>query len=149
MGTAPGAGSLQQAADRLGTQLTDPKTVAVETDAWSRIRHLAQLLKPDASASGKGPKQQNGGTNAEGGSDGVPMIAQLKLLKSLEEDLVRRTQDLDRRRQEKTDARSEAEGDVGRLAAEQSELAALIRQFVERMATSPNTNKNESPSKGR
>ena len=37
-----GVGSMQEAAERLGTQLTDPKTVAVETDAWSRLRELAQ-----------------------------------------------------------------------------------------------------------
>jgi Bacterial Ig domain len=144
-----GVGSMQEAAERLGTQFTDPKTVAVETDAWSRLRELAQLLKPDASASANGGNEQNAGTNPGGGSDGVPIVAQLKLLKSLEEDLVRRTQDLDRRRQEKTDRRSESEGDVGRLAAEQGELAALIRQFVERMAKSPNPSKSESPAKGR
>jgi hypothetical protein len=148
-----GAGAMQESADRLATQNTDAKTVTLETEAWSRLRELAQLLKPDAASAGEEAKQQQkSGKNASpsgGENEGVPMLAQLKLLKSLEQDLERRTQELDRQRQEKSDpARAESEAAVSRLAAEQSELAALIRQFVEKAAGASSTKSASPPSKG-
>jgi hypothetical protein len=147
-----GAAAMQEAADRLGTQVTDARTVALETEAWSRLRELSQLLKPDAATSGNPPGQQKQRSRADGaeGNEGVPMLAQLKLLKSLEEDLARRTQELDHQRQDKVDSvRADAEAEVRRLAAEQSELADLIRKFVEKAAGAADTPTNQPPPKGR
>ncbi len=77
------------------------------------------------------------------------MLAQLKLLKSLEQDLARRTQELDHQRQDPVDSvRAEAEADVRRLAAEQSELAGLIRKFVEKTAGAADAPTNRPPSRG-
>lgn len=144
-----GAGAMREAADRLGTQVTDAQTIALETDAWSRLRELAQLLKPEPPSSGNATNEQKTGTNAGGGNEGVPMLAQLKLLKALEQDLERRTQELDRQRQEKAETmRADVEAAAGRLAAEQGELATLIRQFIERAAESPDATKNRAPAKG-
>jgi hypothetical protein len=140
---------MQESASRLATQVTDSKTITLETEAWSRLRELALLLKPDASTAGKGQNEQKSGKNQPGDNAGVPMLAQLKLLKSLEQDIERRTQELDRQRQEKSDsARAEAEAAMGRLAVEQSELATLIRQFVEKAAGSSDTKSVSPPSKG-
>jgi hypothetical protein len=144
-----GAGAMRESADRLATQVTDSKTVTLETEAWSRLRELALLLKPDASSPGNGSNEQKSGKNATGDNDGVPMLAQLKLLKSLEQDLERRTQELDRQRLENSDSvRVEADAAAGRLADEQSELATLSRQFVEKAAGGANTKNVIPPSKG-
>jgi hypothetical protein len=146
-----GAAAMQEAAERLGTQATDARTVALETEGWSRLRELSQLLKPDTAPAEDSPGQQEQRSRAAEAepNEGVPMLAQLKLLKSLEQDLALRTQELDHQRQEKVDSvRAETEADVRRLAAEQSELAGLIRKFVEKTAGAADTPTNRPPSKG-
>ena len=93
-----------QSADRLKTQLTDAKTVALELAALSRIRELVQNLKSDAGNS-KSPENENeeAAADQQNNADGVPLIAQLKLVKTLQEDLLRRTGELDQRRRGGTD----------------------------------------------
>jgi hypothetical protein len=144
-----GAVAMREAADRLGTHATDARTVAFETEALSRLSELSQLLKPDSAMSGNASNQKASAADEAGGNDGVPMLAQLKLLKSLEQDLARRTQELDHQRQGKVDSvRADAETAAGRLAAEQSELALLIRQFVEKAAAPGGAPKHVPPPKG-
>jgi hypothetical protein len=148
-----GAGKMQEAAERLGTRLADAKTVGLEVDAWSRLRELAQTLKsnPSTAASEKNEKNdESSGNNAPSDGDGIPVIAQLKLLKSLQQDLLRRTGELDQQRREVTDSsRAATDSESNRLAAEQGELATLMRQVVLQAARAAEESKLSPPSKER
>lgn len=145
-----GAGEMQQAADRLGTQLTDAKTVVLEIAAWSRLRDLAQTLKSDLSSAGPSENQESSDSGPPSEGEAISLVAQLKLLKTLEQDILRRTGELDRQRREKADSsRSAADVDLDRLAAEQGELATLIRQLVSQGGGRSEQGKATRPSKDR
>ena len=146
------AGRMQEAAERLGNQLTDAKTLHLENEAWSRLRDVVQTLKTDLAqedpAANEEKEQSQEKANANG-SEEIPVIAQLKLLKTIEQDLLRRTTELDLQRQEKNDASAKGVGDLDRLAAEQAELATLIRKMVSRQSGGADPGKKTPPSKGR
>jgi hypothetical protein len=149
-----GAGEMQQAADRLKTQLTDAKTVALEIDAWSRLRDLAQLLKPDdSSTADPAQKEESSGSSSPSEGDGIPLIAQLKLLKTLEQNILRRTGELDQQRRANagnTDSsRAATDAELDRLATEQGELATLIRHVVSQAAGASEQGKPSPSSKDR
>jgi hypothetical protein len=149
-----GAGEMQQAADRLKTQFTDPKTVALEIDAWSRLRDLAQLLKPDnSSTADPAQKEESSGSSSPSEGDGIPLIAQLKLLKTLEQNILRRTGELDQQRRANagnTDSsRAATDAELNRLASEQGELATLIRQVASQAAGASEQGKPSPSSKDR
>ncbi len=145
-----GAGEMQEAADRLGTQLTDARTVVLEIDAWSRLRDLAQTLKSDRSTAAPTQNEESADSSPPSEGEGIPLVAQLRLLKTLEQDILRRTGELDRQRREKGDSsRGAADVELDRLAAEQGELATLIRQVVSQAAGSSEQGKPNPPSKDR
>jgi hypothetical protein len=138
-----GAEELKGAADRLAQRLTDGKTVSVESEAWSRLRNVVQALKAEAKArpsdKQQAKSQNNGdrdrGQNAEAP---VPTVAQLQLLKIVQQDLLRRTGELDRVRQDSAqqketagaNAANDANDELKRLAREQGELAGLIERLA-------------------
>ncbi len=146
------AARMQEAAERLGNQLTDAKTLLLENEAWNRLRDVVQTLKTDLAQedpSANEEKEQSAVNAAANGSEEIPVIAQLKLLKTIEQDLLRRTTEFDRQRQEKTDASTKGASDLDRLAAEQAELATLIRKMVSRQSGGADPGKKMPPSKGR
>jgi hypothetical protein len=141
---------MQQAADRLGTQLTDAKTVVLEIAAWSRLRDLAQTLKSDLSSAGPSENQESSDSGPPSEGEAISFVAQLKLLKTLEQDILRRTGELDRQRREKADSsRGAADVELDRLAAEQGELATLIRQLASQGGGRSEQGKATRPSKDR
>jgi hypothetical protein len=143
-----GAGKMQEAAERLGTRLTDAKTVGLEVEAWSRLRELAQTLKsnPSAAASEKNEKSSGNGPPSDG--DGIPVVAQLKLLKTLEQDLLRRTGELDQQRRDITESsRAATDSELNQLAAEQGELATLMRQVLLQATRASEESQPSPPSK--
>lgn len=143
---------MQEAAERLGNQLTDAKTLLLENEAWNRLRDVVQTLKTNLAQedpSANEEKEQSAVNAAANGSEEIPVIAQLKLLKTIEQDLLRRTTEFDRQRQEKTDASTKGASDLDRLAAEQAELATLIRKMVSRQSGGADPGKKMPPSKGR
>jgi hypothetical protein len=133
-----GADAMRQSADRLGTQLTDAKTVGLETDAWSRLNDLAQTLKSEPSSSGDAPDQEASDASAQSSdSDGIPLIAQLKVVKTLQQEILRRTAELDRQTQAKAEGtHGAAKDELDRLAADQGELAGLVQKVVAKAAGS-------------
>ena len=94
-------------------------------------------------------KEQSNENATANGSEEIPVIAQLKLLKTIEQDLLRRTTELDRQRQEKNDSSAKEGGDLDRVAAEQAELATLIRKMVSRQSGALIPAKTMPPLKGR
>jgi hypothetical protein len=128
------AEEIQAAAERLGRRQTDAKTVSLESEAWSRLRNVVQALK--AQQKPRKPSQQasqgNENQNRENGPNTeppVPAVAQLQLLKIVQQDLLRRTGDLDRQRRETTSA-ADVTDELARLTREQGDLAKLIERLA-------------------
>jgi hypothetical protein len=139
-----GADDMQIAADRLGKQLTDRETLERQTRAWNGLRNLADALKtPQPNADPKADESPSSEDEQDAAPDGIPPAAQLALLKSLQEDLLRRTSELDLRRRKPSDsaaptpAKNEAgrvpdeSGQAARMSAEQSQSARLGAEQTE------------------
>jgi hypothetical protein len=134
---------LKGAADRLGQRLTDGKTVALESEAWSRLRNVVQALKAEAKARSSDKQQSKNAANdardrGQNSENQIPTVAQLQLLKIVQQDLLRRTGELDRVRQDtaaqnettRSSAAKETNDELKRLAREQGDLATLIEKLA-------------------
>ena len=136
-----GAISMQEAGQRISTQNTDARTVALELEAWTRLRDLAEMLKPDAPSPPSDQQQDEESSppaSSPGDGDAIPLIAQLKMLKTLQADLLRRTGEQDRQRRDATESSETSRGESNRLATEQGEHATLMQKIVAEAAGSGN-----------
>jgi hypothetical protein len=144
---------MERAAERLEERLTDGETIDRETAAKNRFADLIASLDEEKDQAPNEKPEANGGdggpTNAGPQTDGIPHLAQLKMLKTLQEDLIRRTEDLDRLRVENGGLTEDQTLELDLLAGEQGLLADLTRnltaQFAEAFSTEPEDPKTKKP----
>jgi len=128
------AEAMEASAQRLHGLKTDDPTLRAEKLAATRIKLLIDSLKPDKAKGGAGGQQPPGGEQpgggGAGGGDGIPASAQIKVLKSLQQELNERTEYFDelRRRGKELDAEQAAELD--KLHEDQGLLADLVRDLT-------------------
>lgn len=128
--------SMDRAAARLKALKTDDDTLRVEKLAHRRIQQLLEALKPENAKNQPGGQQQDGqqggqpGGRRGGGGDNISKIAQLKVLKSLQEELNERTDELDTIRTRKKELKPEQQAELDRLQEEQRTIADLTRDLV-------------------
>lgn len=132
--------SMQTAATRLSERKTDAVTLGMETAALKRFLDLVESLKEepkkdDENGAGQGGDQEPAGQKNEGPpTDGIPQLAQLKMLKSLQEDLLQRTVALDALREENGGLTPEQTAELEAIALEQGQLADLARNLTRQAA---------------
>ncbi len=139
------AREMEFAAKRLEDRQTDGETVARETAAKNRFTDLVAALEPDKPKKSEEAAQDGGGgqqpTNAGPQGEAIPHVAQLKMLKTLQEDLIRRTETLDRLQKEAGALSDDQKLELDLLAGEQGQLADLMRnltaQFAEAFQAEP------------
>ena len=96
--------SMEKAAGRLQAMKTDDETQKAVRSASHRFEQLIDSLKADdAKQGGQGGGGGGGGGGGAGGGDGIPATAQLKMLKTLQQEINERTESFDelRRRNQK------------------------------------------------
>jgi hypothetical protein len=124
--------SMENAAKRLAELKTDGLTEQAAKAASDRFKQLLESLKTDTAAGGQGGGGGGGGGGAggNGGGDGIPATAQLKMLKSLQQEINDRTEALDevQRRNQKLTPDQAAE--LRRIGEEQGVLADLVRDMT-------------------
>ena len=134
--------SLKLATDRLGEKQTDAPTQALERDAVKKIESLLMVLKqdekpdpantqqqpmpPEQQPDDEKPKAEQAGPPGEA----LPQIAQLKMIKLLQEEYLERTQLLNTLRDKDGKLPPDAAAELDQLALEQDELAELTRNMV-------------------
>lgn len=126
------ARDMTTAADRLERRLTDTRTVLLVTAARNRCVDLTAALKTS-----KKKPQNNEDNNPKNGvpeTDGIPQLAQLRMLKSLQEDLIRRTQQLDSAQTTNGQLDDDEKAELAQLVEEQSQLADLTRNLTQQFA---------------
>lgn len=133
--------SMQTVVTRVAERKGDEDTIAAAEAALKRFVTLAESLKSEpAGAAGEDPQRQGGGEQQEpkkeGGppTDGIPQLAQLKMLKSLQEDLLERTSALDALREKNGALDVAQQTELDALALEQGQLADLTRNLVRKLA---------------
>jgi hypothetical protein len=116
------AENMETAAARLQALKTDEETQQAVRAASHRFEQLLDSLKADdAKQAGQG-----GGGGGGGGGDGIPATAQLKMLKTLQQEINERTEALDELRRRKGKLTPEQTRDAERLANDQGALADLV-----------------------
>ena len=141
------ARSLKLAADRLADKQLDAAVLALERDAVKKIESLLLVLKPDEPQEKSGqagqptPSEQDPDDPAKPQQspppgESLPQIAQLKLLKALQEEFLERTQLLDALRDKEGNLPPEAAKELEELALEQAELSDLTRDLVVKLLQS-------------
>jgi hypothetical protein len=127
------AGSMDKAAKRLHEIKTDQVTSDAAKAASDRFKQLLEALKADAGRGGQGGGGGGGAGGGGGGGenpDGIPATAQLKMLKSLQEEINDQTESLEETKRRKGHLTPEQTTDLNRLAEEQGVLADLVRDMT-------------------
>jgi hypothetical protein len=149
-----GAGrSMERAVERLDQRQTDGPTIAAEEAAKRRFVDLVEVLQEEPGQPSEPPppsgqaapgEQQPEEAGPQG--DAIPQLAQLKLLRLMQLELITRTAALETRRQNGViDAADQAELDS--LAEEQGKLADLARNLTQQVAQ-PLEIEPENPEEG-
>jgi hypothetical protein len=109
-------------------------TLEAQQNALTRLRQIVEALKPEPAgqASGKAGKtpQKKGSSAGEGE---VPNVAQLKLLKILQEDVNRRTKDAEQIVRQNGPAAVAARRTLSELAGQQGRLGDLVVEMVRKL----------------
>ena len=152
--------SLKLAADRLGEKQTDVPTQALERDAVKKIENLLAVLKQDEKPDpanapqqpmppDKQPDEQDQNPDQAGPpGEALPQIAQLKMLRLLQEEYLERTRLLNNLRDKDGKLPPDAAAELDQLALEQDELAELTRNMVVKFLQSQPEKGDDSESKG-
>ena len=127
------AESMDVAAKRLGTLKTDDDTRRAQRSAARRYEQLLETLKVD-----KKDGQGGGGAGGGGGGggkapkpgDGIPDVAQVKMLKMLQEELNTRTEELDEIKERHKTLTDQQDAELSRLQEEQGTIADLARDLT-------------------
>jgi hypothetical protein len=125
-------------------------TLVAEKAAKQRFVDLIAALKPEKQSGNNQPASKQGpGENGSQGppGDGIPQLAQLKMLKTLQENLIRRTAELDNIRQRNAKLTSEEQAELEALAGEQGQLADLARNLTQQFMEALESDDEETPAK--
>jgi len=121
---------LDRAARGLDRQDTGAVTQQAEQNALVRLQHMQEALQQDrADPADDQPPQPPDPDSQQSPSDAIRRVAELKLLKLMQQEIYRRTAELENARARTgklTDEQAEA---VQQLAEEQGRLAALIGEW--------------------
>lgn len=136
--------TLKFAADALAERHTDEKTQTLEREAIRKIDSLLAVLKQEQkkqepaqgekeaqeTLSEERKEEEEKPEQAQPPGDMLPELAQLKLLKTLQEEYLERTQMLDQFRDENGVLPAAMEEEKNELAREQAELADFARNLI-------------------
>lgn len=143
----------RDAMDRAGALLNDQQTGSdtqrEEQDALRRFEQLLAALEPEPPEEGEAAQAGNeggqGGNQPKPPGDGIPPIAQLKVLKLMQQDLNLRTDDLRTDYQQQGEWTPALQQRLTELSEEQGLLAELARGFSQPEETSPEDDPENLP----
>ncbi|MFN0053071.1 MAG: hypothetical protein ACKV0T_12870 [Planctomycetales bacterium] len=141
---------MHQAVERLEARETGEETQQLQDQALRRLVALTESLKPDENEPDSPQQEQEGGggggepPEGEGPqTDGIPQIAQLKLLLAMQRELLERTARWRELRSRGKASATDEQKELEALAREQSELADLARN-LSHLAAEPNEPDSDS-----
>jgi hypothetical protein len=130
--------NMDRAIELLGDRQAGNVTQTVQQAAADRIAQLLDALKSDANQEQQGaPEGEDegggGGGGGQGGppSDGIPPIAQLKMLRSLQLEINERTRELHGVRQRDNGLSPAQQKELELLSSEQGTLAELVHDLMQ------------------
>lgn len=141
--------SMLEASDLLGEQKTGPATQRAEQNALRRFEQLLSALEQDEPEQGDGEQQGNdggqGGGQSQPPTDGIPPLAQLKVLKMMQQDLNSRTDEIRADYQQQGEWTPELQARLAEISEEQGLLAELARGFSQPSEPAPEDDPENLP----
>ncbi len=129
-----GSGDMTRAAERLDRRDVGDETLRAENSALDRIVQLKDALQPD-NASPKEESPQEGGGEGQGEGQQQPQksrsVAELKLLKAIQEQINNRTSVLVDAHRKSASVTSDQEAEYQALSREQGRLADLVTNMMQ------------------
>lgn len=145
---ASAASEMGRAGALLDRRQTGALTQQTEASALARLGQLLDALKPDPpeerqdnANSGSG----QGGKNRPSQGQAIRNVAQLKLLRMLQEDVNRRTRELDELARSRTPPGPEIRRQSDEISEEQGRLATLLMSLIQAAEDSQTEDLQESP----
>jgi hypothetical protein len=128
--------NMDRAVEFLTERRADAPTQDAQQAAADRFAQLLDALKNDPNQQGEGESGENAGGGGGGGGqgpprDGIPPIAQLKMLRSLQIEINERTQELDALRLQQKSLSPAQQKELESLSTEQGTLADLVRNLMQ------------------
>jgi hypothetical protein len=124
---------MHSAGEQLARRETGAATQKMQEAARRRLADLVEALKPDEPDPSEKPQDQAGGGSSgqqEGPpSDGIPTLAQVKMLITLQKELFARTAEIERLRGKDGQLPPAARQELETIAREQGDLADLARNL--------------------
>ncbi|QDU96808.1 DUF4175 family protein [Lignipirellula cremea] len=149
LGLDGAAREMQRAAGRLDRQNTGAATQQSEQAALQRLQQVVDALKPaEPTDPAQPPAEQGGGGDGPAPSQpegAIERLAELRLLKSLQEAINSRTLELENLRRQQGDLAEEEIVEANELAEEQGRLADLIINLSQPVAPPPEENPDQLP----
>jgi hypothetical protein len=114
----------------------DEATVKLQEEAKRRLEQVLEALKPDKGGARRPTKQGGGGGGQPNGgpngppSDGIPPLAQLKLLRALQEDVNQRTDAFSKQHPDPKKMTEQEKKELQDLSREQQEVADLLEKLT-------------------
>lgn len=145
------ARNMQRAVDLLEQRDTGDSTQFSEESARRRFVDLTEALRQDRDEKGAGGKPPGEAGGGEGGNDqgpptdGIPAIAQLKMLLSLQRELLERTARLNELKAAGKPLTPDQQQELELLALEQGELADLTRNLSQLAAEPDDAPSQDAP----
>jgi len=127
------AREMTTAAARLADRKTDETTIRAERAARQRFVDLMTALEPEDESSQADAQPPAGEPEQPNGPPGeaIPHLAQLKMLRTLQQDLVGRTESLHQAQAESEETSEEVRERLALLAEEQGQIADLARNLTQ------------------
>jgi len=148
------AREMTRAAAELDRSETGASTQQAEQVALARLKQLLLALNPDSDDPAGGPKPdqppggQGGGEEQSGQGDGIRRIAELNLLKLLQEEINRRTIAIEQARVKSGGLTPAQQTEQDDLAVEQGELAGLLLKLSTPTESAPEDDPDSIPLPG-
>lgn len=132
--------SMRKAVDLLRGEQTGGETVRHQQRALQQLENLLAALNPDQPDSEAGPPDDQGGGDAAGGGDTPPGeqiadVAQLKLIKLMQQELNLRTADVSQQLAAGDRTNGAAQRELQQLVREQRRLAEVVRTLAQPQST--------------
>lgn len=126
---------MQTAGELLTRRETGAQTVAAQTAALERLEQLLAALKKDPPPDQPQEPKKEGGEGGPGGGGNqqaaIQRLAELKLLKSIQEQINRRTAALEEARKQNPDLSPDQQREYAALSEEQGRLAGIVANMLQ------------------
>jgi hypothetical protein len=137
LGLRGAAREMVRASARLDRRQTGPDTQDMEQVALTRLQQIVAALAPESGETAEGGGQGGAGQQPGAGSQQVTALAELKLLELLQQEINRRTAEIEAERIAGEGLTPQLEQELIELAGEQGRLADLMLNLSRPKAANP------------